>query len=175
MKIYLIRHTSVAVPKSICYGQTDVPLNTSFSDEARIVKERLENIQPTIVYTSPLTRCTWLANYCGFTNASLDDRLKELHFGDWEEQEWNKMDMSIWKTDWINTPTPNGESFAQMYKRVSSFLNEVKEKADDTVFIFTHGGVINCAKVYFGQTSIEKSFEDMPIYGEVVEFEVEKE
>lgn len=173
MKIYLIRHTSVAVPKGICYGQTDVPLNTSFAEEAQIVKDKLKTIRSTAVYSSPLTRCTQLANFCGFANASLDNRLKELHFGDWEEQEWDKTDMSIWKTDWINTPSPNGESLIQMYERVSSFLNELKEKANDTVLIFTHGGVINCAKVYFGQTTIEESFEGIPAYGEVVGFGLE--
>lgn len=172
MKIYLIRHTSVAVPKSMCYGQTDVPLNASFADEARIVKESLKDIRPETVYSSPLTRCTRLANFCGFTDALLDNRLKELHFGDWEEQEWDKIDMSVWKTDWINTPAPNGESFAQMYQRVSSFFNELKERTYDTVLIFTHGGVINCAKVYFGETTIEKSFEEIPVYGEIVVIEL---
>lgn len=171
MKIYLIRHTSVDVPKSICYGQTDVPLKSSFTDEAGIVKEKLKDIQPTAVYSSPLTRCLRLTNFCGFSDALLDDRLKELHFGDWEEQEWDKIDMSIWKTDWINIPALNGESLLQMYERVSSFFNELKEKNQETVLIFTHGGVINCAKVYFGQTTIEKSFEQIPTYGEVVGFD----
>jgi Fructose-2,6-bisphosphatase len=170
MKIYFIRHTSVAVPKGICYGQTNVSLSITFPDEAQLVKDKLKDFRPTAVYSSPLTRCTRLADFCGFAHAITDNRLRELHFGDWEKQAWNKIDMSIWKTDWINNPAPRGESLIQLYERVSSFLNELKGKDNDTTLVFTHGGVINCAKVYFGQTSIEKSFEQLPAYGEVVGF-----
>ena len=43
MKLILVRHTSVAVEKGVCYGRTDVPLADSFPDEAREVKQRLSN------------------------------------------------------------------------------------------------------------------------------------
>ena len=33
MNIYLIRHTSVDVPKGLCYGQSDVPLRPTFEAE----------------------------------------------------------------------------------------------------------------------------------------------
>ena len=42
MKAILIRHTSVDVPKGVCYGQTDVPLAPSFPTEALRVKESLK-------------------------------------------------------------------------------------------------------------------------------------
>ncbi len=170
MRVYLIRHTSVAVAKGICYGQTDVPLNASFEDEARIVKERLEGIQPAAVFSSPLSRCARLASFCGFNNVILDERLKELNFGDWEEERWDDIDMSVWADDWINPPAPDGESFAGMYERVASFFDELKGETYDTVFVFTHGGVICCARIYFGQTDFNNAFDWMPQYGEVVEF-----
>jgi alpha-ribazole phosphatase len=170
MKIYLIRHTAVDVPQGMCYGHTDVPLKDTFETEAAIVKENLKQIQPEAVFSSPLSRCAKLADFCGFNDVTFDNRLKELNFGDWEKQQWDKIDMSIWETDWMNPPTPNGESFVQMYQRVTSFLNELKEKPFDKVFIFTHSGIISCARVYFGQADINKTFELMPDYGEVVEF-----
>lgn len=170
MKIYLIRHTSVDVPQGMCYGQTDVPLKKTFEEEAEVVKEKLEQIQPGVVFSSPLSRCTRLANYCGFGNAVLDDRIKEMNFGDWETQQWDKIDMSVWDDDWVNPPAPGGESFVQMYQRVSSFFDELKEQAPDTVFVFTHGGVISCAHVYFEQADINEAFDLMPQYGEIVKF-----
>lgn len=169
MKVYLIRHTAVDV-SGICYGQTDVSLKDSFEQEAAIVKDNLENIKPDAVFSSPLSRCRRLANFCGFPEPVFDDRLKELHFGDWEGQEWDKIDMSVWETDWINPPAPNGESFVNMYDRVSAFFNELKEENNNTVFVFTHGGVISCARVYFQHADINKTFELMPKYGEIVEF-----
>lgn len=39
MEIYLVRHTSVDVPAGYAYGQTDVPLRSSFEDEAEVVKK----------------------------------------------------------------------------------------------------------------------------------------
>ena len=64
MKLYLIRHTSVDVPQGTCYGQSNVPLKSSFEDEAEIVKKNLDGIAFDAVYSSPLSRCRKLARYC---------------------------------------------------------------------------------------------------------------
>jgi len=171
MKIYLIRHTAVDVPQGMCYGQTDVPLKDTFEAEAKTVKKNLGKVQPDKVFSSPLSRCIRLAKYCGFDNPQLDDRLKELNFGDWETQNWDKIDMSVWDTDWVNPPAPNGESFMDMYARIESFFDELKTQTYDTVFVFAHGGVISCARVYFEKADIQETFDLMPQYGEIVEFE----
>jgi alpha-ribazole phosphatase len=172
MKVYFIRHTSVAVPKGICYGQTDVPLNTSFEEEACAVKERLGTLSPEAVFSSPLSRCTRLAHFCGFNDVILDERLKELDFGDWEGRGWDDIDMSVWTTDWINPPVPGGESFTGIYKRVASFLDKLKKETFNTVLIFTHGGVISCAHIYFGQTDFNNTFHRTPQYGEIIEYDL---
>ena len=170
MNIYLIRHTAVGV-NGICYGQTDVPLKDTFEKEAEAVKQKLIKITFDAVFSSPLSRCTRLAYYCGYTDVQLDNRLKELNFGDWETQQWDSIDRSIWETDWVNPPAPNGESFMQMYDRVASFFDELKEKSEyKNVAVFAHGGVISCARVYFQQADINKTFDLMPEYGEIVEF-----
>ncbi|MDL2243890.1 alpha-ribazole phosphatase [Parabacteroides sp. OttesenSCG-928-J18] len=172
MKIYLVRHTAVGCPPGMCYGQTDVPLKETFEEEAAVVKKNLSGILPDIVYSSPLSRCRRLAAFCGYANPVLDDRLKEIHFGDWETQRWDDMDMSAWEKDWVDTPAPNGESFMMMYDRVADFFDTLKrEKNYQSVIIFTHGGVISCARVYFEQADIRRTFELMPAYGEVVAFE----
>ncbi|WP_183305966.1 alpha-ribazole phosphatase [Dysgonomonas hofstadii] len=171
MKIYLVRHTAVDIPGVMCYGQTDVPLKETFEEEAQIVKTEVDKLSPDIVYSSPLSRCTKLASACGFGNAIPDNRLMELNFGEWEKKQWNEIDMSVWETDWINPPAPGGESFMQMYDRVSSFFEELKSRNYNSVLIFTHGGVISCARVYFKQADIKRAFELMPKYGEIVDFE----
>ena len=61
MVVYLIRHTSVDVPQGVCYGQTDVPLNPTFEEEAAQTSARLKGLQFDKVYMSPLTRCIRLA------------------------------------------------------------------------------------------------------------------
>lgn len=82
MEIILIRHTSVDVPPGTCYGQTDVPLKPTFEEEALITKEKLKAYGHfDCVYTSPLSRCTRLAKFCGYPNANRDTRILELNFG----------------------------------------------------------------------------------------------
>ena len=54
MEVILIRHTSVDVPKGVCYGQTDVPLRDSFEEEASITAQQLQNDVFDAVFTSPL-------------------------------------------------------------------------------------------------------------------------
>lgn len=171
MKIYIVRHTSVAV-SGVCYGQTDVPLKDTFETEAEAVRQKLKDINYDAVFSSPLSRAKKLAEYCGFQDVQLYDRLKELHFGDWEMHEWDKIDMTEWEKDWINNPAPNGESFKQMYDRVSSFIDELKESDYQTVIVFAHGGVINCFKTYFKQTDLSGAFDQLAEYGEVLEFQM---
>ncbi len=60
---------------------------------------------------APLSRAKRLAEYCGYTDIQLFDRLKEMHMGDWEMKEWSEMDVSEWEKDWVDTPTPNGGIF----------------------------------------------------------------
>lgn len=191
MKIYMIRHTAVAVAPGICYGQTDVPVKATFPEEAAAVQRKLSGITPDAVFSSPLRRCVLLAEYCGYAPIAVDDRLKELHFGEWEGKAWNDIDMSVWESDWINLPAPGGESLMQMFERFSSFLDDLKEKNYRTVFLFIHGGIIGCARVYFHDCTIRdsfsnikkeknsqaykesifrKSFHDIPGYGEIVTF-----
>lgn len=42
MKMTLVRHTSVDVPKGVCYGQSDVGLRATFAEEAERVRENLK-------------------------------------------------------------------------------------------------------------------------------------
>ncbi len=163
--IYLVRHTRVNVASGICYGQSNVDVADSFLEEAEKVKKQLQSLNFSKVYTSPLDRCTLLASYCGYPDAIKSDALMELNFGDWEGEKWDNLDMSIWSDDWVNNPPPNGESFADMYKRTSKFFSKL---ADDNVLIFTHKGVINCAKSYFKGISLKATFDEATNYGEII-------
>lgn len=172
MKIYTVRHTSVDVPQDTCYGQTDVPLKKSFEQEAKIVKQKLEGLDFDVIFSSPLSRCKKLAEYCGFEDALLYDRLKEIHLGEWEMRNFEQINTAMWDNDWIEIPAPNGESFKQMYDRVASFYEELKTMNYKNVLIFTHGGVINCTRAYFGKAELKDGFDNLADYGQICEFEL---
>ena len=174
MKLTAIRHTSVDVPSSICYGFTDVALELSFPSEAETVKNQLAGKTFDKVYSSPLSRCTLLAEYCGFTPI-LDPRLKELNFGDWEMKSWmelDKQETAAWFSDWIDYPAKNGESYRMMQKRVNAFIDELKSSDAQSVCLFTHGGVIRLIYVYLGVFQIETSFEFPVEYGQIFNFDI---
>ena len=168
----MIRHTSVDVPAGYAYGQTDVPLRSTFGEEAEIVKQNLNGIVFDKVWTSPLTRCTRLVGYCGYPDAEKEDRVKELNFGEWEMKSWEELSSDprseAWFADWINVRTPDGESLMDQYKRVSSFLDELKTSNYQKICIFAHGGVLTCARVYMGDYPLKDAFRNVPAYGSIL-------
>ncbi|MDR0745612.1 MAG: alpha-ribazole phosphatase [Mediterranea sp.] len=175
MKVKLIRHTSVDVPKGVCYGQTDVPLKDTFPEEAAATRKRITGEDLDRVFTSPLSRCTKLADYCGYPDAIRDDRLKELNFGAWEMQWFDRITdprIQEWFDDFLNVPATGGESLMMQFQRVSSFLDEMKQRNYKHIAVFAHGGVLACAQVYAGLLKPEDIFCSIPPYGAVVQIEV---
>jgi len=170
----MVRHTSVDVKAGVCYGFSDVPLNPSFEGEAAIIKQELQKESYDKIYSSPLSRCVLLADYCGFPDAELDTRIKEFNFGDWEMKSLSEIDFleaQAWMNDWLNYPSKNGESYKMMQERVNNFVDEVKSK-NQNICIFTHSGVIRLIHVYLGLCSIEESFEFPVEYGQIFHFDL---
>lgn len=168
MKVTLIRHTSVAVESGICYGWTDVEVAPSFVDEAANVALSLAGSHFDAVFSSPLLRCRKLADFCGFPQPIIDERLKELNFGRWEMQKWEDItdpSLQLWYKDWIHLPAGGAESYTSQCLRVAHFLDSLHTLSHQEIGIFTHRGVIASAMVYAQQCTIEDSFSfDIP-YG----------
>ena len=177
MEIVLIRHTSVDVPQGTCYGQTDVPVKTTFEQEAAVTKANLQAFEHfDKVFCSPLTRCVKLATYCGYADAQRDDRIKELNFGAWEMQKFDEIKdprMQEWFDDYLNVPVTDGESFMQLYQRVAAFIDEVRQKPYERVAVFAHGGVLLCAQIYAGVVKLEEAFSALTPYGGVITIKIE--
>ena len=169
MKVTLIRHTKVDVPKGTCYGWSDVPVANSFEEETAVTKQNLMKKQPfDAVFSSPLTRARKLAAYCGYPNPTLDDRLKEMNMGDWEMQRFDEIvddNLQRWYADYMNMRTTNGEGFPDVYSRVSDFLNQLKTQPHRRVVVFAHGGVLICAGIYAGVFKRENAFKNLTPFG----------
>lgn len=175
MKIYFIRHTAVDVPAGYAYGQTDVNTKASFTEEAQCVKRKIETIQFDQVWSSPLSRCSKLASFCGFPNAIKESRIMEINFGEWEMKTWEEISADPrsekWFNDWVNTPIPQGESLQNQYDRVKDFLDTIRGEKYNNVCLFTHGGVLACARVYIGEISLKEALNKVPPYGTVMPIE----
>ena len=162
MEVVLVRHTHVGVPKGTCYGWTDVPVADTFLEEADATKSNLEQYgQFDDVYSSPLTRARKLAAHCGYANPTVDERLKEMNMGDWEMQRFDDIKdtrLQLWYDDFMHVAPTGGESFPQLYARVSAFLDELRTKKHHRVAVFAHGGVLICAGIYAGLVPSEGCF-----------------
>ena len=169
MELILVRHTSVAVAKGTCYGWTDVALSDTFEQEATLTRTALLAYAPfDAAYSSPLSRATRLASFCGFENATIDPRLREMHMGDWEMQRFDEItdeNLQRWYADYMNVRTTNGEGFPDISARVSSFLNMLKPQTHRRVVVFAHGGVLICAGIYAGLFKRENAFDNLTPFG----------
>lgn len=174
MELYLIRHTSVDVPRGFCYGATDVSLNDSFATEAEAVRKKLEAVTFDAVFTSPLSRAVRLAAYCGYGDVLVDDRVTELDFGEWEMKSFDELykyddRFRLWcDGDYVNTPSPGGESFASQMKRFELFVDEKKRQGFSRIAVFTHGGILACGLIMTGQAEAKNALSVVPPYGSVV-------
>jgi len=176
MEVILIRHTSVDVPPGTCYGQSDVPVRDTFEQEAEAVSRNLAAFQPfDCVYASPLTRARRLAAYCGYPQPRLDNRLKEMYMGEWEMRSFDDLKDGYarqWFDDYMNLPTPGGESFQMLYSRVADFLDELKSADCQRVAVFAHGGVLISAGIYGGLFKPDEAWDNQPGYGGIMKIEL---
>ncbi|GAA4321888.1 alpha-ribazole phosphatase [Flaviaesturariibacter amylovorans] len=178
MEFYLIRHTTPDVPVGTCYGQTDLGLTATFDAEAAAILPHLPAGIRT-VYSSPLQRCRKLAERL-FPGQLLcfDDRLKEIHCGDWEGRPWDSIEpgpLQAWMANRLHACIPGGESYTQLYERVTDFLQDLPP-AEGPFAIVTHGGVIRSLLAHINEVSLGDSFDAFPIhYGCLVHVQRQEE
>ncbi len=175
MKVTLVRHTSVDVPKGVCYGWTDVPVAASFPQEAEETKKRISGLKFDKVFSSPLSRARKLAEYCGLGDCEIDNRLMEMNMGDWEMKRFDDIkddNLQKWYEDYMHVSTTNGEGFPQLYKRVSDFLDWLRVQSFEKVAVFSHCGVLICAGIYAGLFDKKDCFKHTVEYGGIEEIDI---
>ena len=172
--IVAIRHTKVDIKKGICYGQSDIGLADSFSNEKKIIQSHIKTYRFDIVFSSPLIRCKQLA-IALFPDKQIiyDNRLMELDFGDWEAKHWDDIYKApyskIFFNDYINTPCPGGESFQDLIKRVSAFYHDIElNYSAKQIAIVCHGGTIRAFMCAINGVSAQHAFSLKIDYGQTI-------
>lgn len=169
MSVTLIRHTRPDVAYGICYGCTDLPVATSFDQEADKILNGLE--QAEVLISSPLLRCRKLAERIGTAFELMpvyDSRLQEINFGSWEGQRWEdipRREIEFWAADFLHARPHGGESVRMLERRVHELLNELlKDKRSHLVV--THAGVIKVASRFRDRNS--ENWPDSIGFGEFI-------
>jgi alpha-ribazole phosphatase len=130
MEIYLIRHTTPAVAKGTCYGQTDLDLTESLDEEAAVIRRHLP-AGIVSVHSSPLRRCARLAELLFPAHpVRLHRDLMEIHCGHWEMKNWDdlpKAELDPWMKDFVGVRIPGGESYQDLFDRVNRCYRDIRD------------------------------------------------
>lgn len=163
--LYFIRHgeTDWNVAGRL-QGHTDTDLNANGRRQAAIAGRVLKGLlsAPVLetlpVYASPLRRVMHTAEILlseigmGAPQLRPDDRLREIGFGSWEGRTWPEIrtrdpvgararDADLWAF-----APPGGESYADVARRVQSFIDTLEAPA----LILSHGGIGRTLMTLFG-------------------------
>lgn len=177
MKLWLVRHAQPEVASGTCYGQLDLPARAPHTERCAAALAIVLPANARLMH-SPLQRCAELATRLHQLRPDLtpvaDDRLKEMHFGEWEGQLWQAIDpnaLKAWTDDFATHRVgSHGESVTQVMNRVAAAFDDVgRGPSGDTVWI-THAGVIRAVELLArGQRHITRASEwplTAPEYGQ---------
>ena len=176
MEIYLIRHTTPDIEKGICYGQADIPPANSFEEEVSKVISKFP-VSVEVIYTSPLKRCKALSQRLAteFDIPLIDDPgLMELNFGQWEMKKWNDIDpvlLQHWMDDFVHVKCPEGESYSELFSRVTIFIHKVTATNAKSVAVISHAGIIRAIHSFFNKISLVDSMNIPVAFGEIFAFQ----
>lgn len=160
MKLYVIRHGQTNCNKENKYNcRYDEDINEIGIKQAIEASKKVKNLDINLIICSPMQRTKHTMKLVNVNNIPViyDDRLMERDGG--------KLTQTIlddyYYTDYYNyysTKYIEGlETLPELFKRVHSFLDEIKEKySDKNILLVTHGAVSRAIQFYF---------EDMPSDG----------
>jgi len=177
MLIHLIRHTTPEIDTGICYGHTDLGLTPNFEQEAQSVLSKLNGHYDCVI-TSPLKRCSQLADKISADKRISDNRIVEYNFGDWELKKWSEFTCEAsqhWMNNFIEQAAPNGDSLISMKTRVDDFWQELILSNYKNVAVVTHSGVQRLLHGLVLETPLSHLFRLQLDFGAVLELRVDNE
>lgn len=153
-RLYLVRHGAAEGADGRAIGHTDLPL----SEDGRRAVERLaatwQGPPPHRLLSSPLARAaataSLLADAWGVAPDRPEPRLAEMSFGAWDGRPWDEVHatdgsrLAAWAERWWQAPTPDGEGFDDLARRVGEWWDErfAASAAPEVTVAVTHAGPI---------------------------------
>lgn len=153
MKIWIIRHGQTDWnKKGIIQGSKDIELNETGISQAESRIETFNKYDFDLIISSTLKRAMKTAQIINKEkNVEIiyDKRLIERNFGDYEGMPTTLNEEPLYNLE-KNLNKNNVETAQKLYERVTSILNEVKEKYNGKkVLLVTHGGTTRAIETYF--------------------------
>ncbi|MDP2947035.1 MAG: 2,3-bisphosphoglycerate-dependent phosphoglycerate mutase [Nanoarchaeota archaeon] len=185
-KVFLFRHGQTYFNRDNKFtGFIDSKLSPAGKDDAKIVGLRLKNEKIGIAFHTSLSRSKETLNEVlkFHKNVRLvqDNRIIERSYGDLSEKthlevvkKYGTKKYDNWHRSFDKRP-PKGESFADVEKRVKSFINYLEElikKENVNIAISAHGNSIRLFRKIMENLSVKETCEMFVPYDQVYEYEI---
>lgn len=148
--VFLLRHGQIQGHGTRRFiGQTEIPLDETGISQALFWKKAFKTIEFDQIFSSTLSRCFDTSNLiCPGKPILSDPRLNEINLGTWEGHSFDhiqKTQAQAFKQRGKQVDSfrpPGGESFNDLYDRVSPFFNDLNKPLEKPLLVVTHSGVI---------------------------------
>ncbi len=183
MKLFVTRHGQTDYnEKGLLSGTSPAMLTEKGKGQAKDLAERIlaeqENLNIKTIFVSPLQRAIDTSAYIEDAlelKAIVDDRLKEVDFGDMENESWPSDDFSFRRANPF-VSFPNGESLAKAGHRAYSIVEEVREKyknQDGNILFVCHGLITVLMTTFFNDIDQENFAKVRMKNCELLEFDLD--
>lgn len=130
-------------------GSTDAPLGEKGIEDCRALADLWRNYKSEVVYVSPKLRARQSARLvCGEAPLIVDDRLREVDFGRWENLTFDEISSGDpeYSKYWFDHPLeihfPEGEAVPAFLERVVQFTEMLYTLPQSVITVISHGGVL---------------------------------
>lgn len=166
-RIIIVRHAEAeGNVKRLFHGWTDSSLTQKGIRQARVVAERLKDIDIDCIYSSDLKRAYDTASFIAEIkelDVFIDKGLREMNGGDWEDLSFDllaeKWPEEVYNLDYrlYELNPPNGEKISDFFERmVKTVLKIISDNKDKNICIVTHGTALKVLMCYFYNRPIEE-------------------
>lgn len=160
--VYYVRHGETVrnTENKVC-GMVDSPLTEKGHQQAIALGKRIaeEGLPIDEILYSPLSRATDTARHISeLTGIPMrpEPRIIEQHFGYFEGTDRYTEEFARARTQFADR-NGDGESMLQICQRVFNVLDEIKEEADNKVYLLVaHNGIARAVNAYFNSISNEE-------------------
>ena len=161
MKVTIVRHGQTEYNYlGKLQGRSNIPLNDTGRRECNKIKYSLKEEKFDICFASPLIRTVETAMILvgDRVEIKIDDRLIERDFGSLEGTDFKNYD-SVIHWDYKLNLSDNGiEPVQDIIKRVSDFVDYLKENySDKDVLIVTHGAIVRALHHILNNTDLNSN------------------
>ncbi len=156
MKLYVVRHgvTDSNVLGIYNGSLLNEDINSNGIKQATEISKRVEKLDIDLIICSPLLRTRHTCELININNIKViyDKRIEERNCGSLTNTKIDSFYYTEYWNYYSNVKIDNLETIPHLFKRVHSFLDEIKEKyKNKNILLITHGGVARAIYFYFNK------------------------